>query len=239
MSIKSIVLAAGVMLSSAGALASSVQHGFYCQRDFEGQVIQIDLLVSYQPGESGRPGLVWLGQITNGAVPYADKALQTGVDPSVHESVMRINALFFMNGSGRWERYDGGLYSPYGVFRTEIAQEVTARFQVWPGGFAEIGFGGSGAANAPGSAYYFGHGLYTEEIEENISSMRAAFERTRTKRESVGMRMPNEGEWEHKKHALIQKDMVDNFKIIKVAQLPITDYDRDVVCGGNGGGFSQ
>jgi len=198
---------------------NEVHHKYIC--NISESATEVFLEISYFPDEKG-PGLFWLGHATREAVPYIDEAIKTGdiVDFRRIPAQMHHSAeAYFYTANGRWEFYEGGLYPPAAIYRTAIPHGIAVRFQIYPSHIVSNA-GGERVPHQPFSAYYVGHGIYTDEIARKVDLRKSLYEKTKTRREAAGLRVPGDTDYEHMMHALVEQDMVENRKILKVTTIP-------------------
>ena len=155
--------------------------------------------------DAGRPGLFWLGVLT----PDQQTA-------------------FVLPLTGKWEKYQGGLYPPNARYDNGLPGTITVQVPIPP--YYEGEFAGSQLTNTAlyqGHTVYVGHGALSPEAVKRVADRRTYLNSIREDRIARGKWSHHYDSDDQYKWALAQKDMTDGPKWGPVVTIPFLDCNPD------------
>lgn len=185
----------------------------------------IGILVSFSVASIAHAEF-WIGD-----APAPSTKLVCGMDGTVHfKDTVQVNepgqpglvwvgmhnpdktAAYLLTLQGSWVQYDGGLLQPAGRYDGGLPAAFNVDVAL-PRPFASTG-------DFVGWQIYEGHGVYTKDAQDKVATRRSILNEVKPSRVAAGTWNAEYDSDDRVKWALVQKDMTDNGKYIKVLTIP-------------------
>lgn len=169
-----------------------------------------DVTLEKRGMDNERPGIMWIAMVTQSGIPAMDEAVRTGKIPR-NQNVSQSAKIYFVDQNGNLVEFTGATSPPpAAVDRTVLRQAHIASLPI------------EGNNDGTLRAIYVGYGLVNEKMLRDFEMRKKGIEKSDKIAAERGLsnnRPAPEIIMESHMYTMIQREMMDNLRMIKVAEM--------------------